>query len=87
MVSGDPVKIEYVSAKASALTESDEDAVELHFTALLRMAAKNSAAFFCEIVRRTIPQKSGRTETNRRASGECQVSPSKEARGTLLLLA
>lgn len=43
---GDPVKTEYDEDQGAALVESDEEAVELRSTALLRMAAKHSAAFF-----------------------------------------
>lgn len=42
----DPVKTEYGKDQGSALVEPDEEAVELRSTALLRMAAKHSAAFF-----------------------------------------
>ena len=43
---GDPVKTEYDEDQGAALVESDEEAVELRSTALLRMAAKHSAAIF-----------------------------------------
>ena len=43
---GDPVKTEYDEDQGVALVESDEEAVELRSTALLRMAAKHSAAIF-----------------------------------------
>ena len=84
---GDPVKTEYDEDQGDALVESDEEAVELRSTALLRMAAKHSAAIFCGTVRRTVPQKAGRTETSRRANGECQDSRSKGSRGTRFPLA
>ena len=42
---GDPVKTEYDEDQGAALVESDEEAVELRSTALLRMAAKHSAIF------------------------------------------
>lgn len=42
----DPVKTEYGKDQGSALVEPDEEAVELRSTALLRMAAKHSAAIF-----------------------------------------
>ena len=74
---GDPVKTEYDEDQGPALAESDEEAVELRSTALLRMAAKHSAAIFCGIVRRTVPQKAGRTETSCRANSEDQVLRSK----------
>lgn len=54
---GNPVKTEYASAKAAALAETDEEAVEISLPAHLRMAAKRSAAIFCGSVRRTVPQK------------------------------
>ena len=41
---GDSVKTEYDQDQGVALVESDEEAVELRSTALLRMAAKHSAA-------------------------------------------
>ena len=41
---GDPVKTEYDEDQGAALVESDEEAVDLRSTALLRMAAKHSAA-------------------------------------------
>ena len=41
---GDPVKTEYGKDQGTALVESDEEAVELRSIALLRMAAKHSAA-------------------------------------------
>ena len=47
----DPVKTEYDEDQGVALVESDEEAVELRSTALLRMAAKHSAAIFCGAVR------------------------------------
>ena len=40
------MKTEYDEDQGAALVESDEEAVELRYTALLRMAAKHSAAFF-----------------------------------------
>ena len=43
---GDSVKTEYDEDQGAALVESDEEAVELRSTALLRMAAKHSAAIF-----------------------------------------
>ena len=43
---GDPVKTEYGKDQGAALVEPDEEAVELRSTALLRMAAKHSAAIF-----------------------------------------
>ena len=43
---GDPVKTEYDEDQGVALVEPDEEAVELRSTALLRMAAKHSAAIF-----------------------------------------
>ena len=43
---GDPVKTEYGKGQGTALVEPDEEAVELRSTALLRMAAKHSAAIF-----------------------------------------
>ena len=43
---GDPVKTEYGKDQGAALVEPDEEAVELRSTALLRMAAKRSAAIF-----------------------------------------
>ncbi|MBQ6578753.1 MAG: hypothetical protein IJL91_13595 [Bacteroidales bacterium] len=45
---GDPVKTEYDEDQGPALVEPDEEAVELRSTALLRMAAKHSAAIFVE---------------------------------------
>ena len=84
---GDPVKTEYDEDQGAALVESDEEAVELRSTALLRMAAKHSAAIFCGTVRRTVPQKAGRTETSRRADGESQDSRSKGSRGKRFPLA
>ncbi len=43
---GDPVRTEYDEDQGAALVESDEEAVELRSAALLRMAAKHSAAIF-----------------------------------------
>ena len=40
------MKTEYDSAKAAALAESDEEAVDTSLPAHLRMAAKHSAAIF-----------------------------------------
>ena len=85
--SGDPVKTEYDEDQGAALVESDEEAVELRSTALLRMAAKHSAAIFCGTVRRTVPQKAGRPDTRRRANGECQDCWGKGSRGTRFPLA
>ena len=48
---GNPVKTEYDEDQGAALVEPDEEAVELRSTALLRMAAKHSAAIFCGTVR------------------------------------
>ena len=45
---GDPVKTEYEEDQGAALVEPDEEVVELRSTALLRMAAKMSAAIFVE---------------------------------------
>ena len=45
------------------------------------------SGYFCGTVRRTVPQKAGRTETSRRANGECQDSRSKGSRGTRFPLA
>ena len=47
---GDPVKTEYDEDQGVALVEPDEEAVELRYTALLRMAAKHSAAIFIDVV-------------------------------------
>ena len=46
-----------------------------------------SEASNCGAVQRTVPQKAGRTETSRRADGECQDSRSKRSRGTRFPLA
>jgi hypothetical protein len=40
------VKTEYGKDQGTALVEPDEEAIELRSTALLRMAAKHSAAIF-----------------------------------------
>ena len=75
---GDPVKTEYDEDQGAALVESDEEAVELRSTALLRMAAKHSAAIFCGTVRRTVPQK---PEGLKRAAGQTASVRTAGARG------
>ncbi len=45
------------------------------------------SGYFCGAVRRTVPQKAGRTKTSRRANGECQFCRSKGLRGTRFPLA
>ena len=73
-------------AKAAALAESDEEAVELRSTAHLRMAAKRSAAFLWKRPANG-SAKTGRPETSRRANGEIQECRSKGSRGTQVPLA
>jgi len=74
-------------AKAVALAESDEVAVEISLPAHLRMAAKRSAAIF--LWKRPVngSAKTGMTETSRRANGEIQECRSKGSRGTRFPLA
>ena len=79
---GDPVKTEYGKDQGSALVEPDEEAVELRSSALLRMAAKHSAAIFVgssgerfrkkpEGMKRAAGQAASVRTTGARGQGEC----------------
>ena len=79
---GDSVKTEYDEDQGVALVESDEEAVELRSTALLRMAAKHSAAIFVgpsserfrkmpEGLKRAAGQTASVRSTGARGQGKC----------------
>ena len=64
-------------AKAAALAESNEEAVELRSHRSFADGSETLSGYFCGNVRETVPQKNGRTETSRRTNGECQVCRAK----------
>ena len=79
---GDSVKTEYGEDQGIALVEPDEEAVELRSTALLRMAAKHSAAIFVgpsgerfrkmpEGLKRAAGQTASVRSAGARGQGEC----------------
>ena len=74
------VKTEYDESQGIALAEFNEEAVDVSLPALLRMAAKQSAAIFVETSGERF-RKTGRNETSRRANGERQDCRSKGSRG------
>ena len=68
-------------AKAAALAESNEEAVELRSHRSFADGSETLSGYFCGNVRETVPQKNGRTETSRRTNGEYQIFRSKGSRG------
>ena len=74
-------------AKDAALAESDEEAVETSLPRSFADGSETISGYFCGSVQRTVPQKSGMTETSRRANSEIQECRSKGSRGTQFPLA
>lgn len=80
------MKTEYDEDQGAALVESNEEAVELRSTAHSRWQ-RNTQRLFLWDRPANGSAKAGRTETSRRANGECQDCRSKGSRGTRFPLA
>lgn len=80
------MKTEYDEDQGAALVESNEEAVELRSTAHSRWQ-RNTQRLFLWDRPANGSAKAGRTETSRRANGECQDCWSKGSRGTRFPLA
>ena len=83
----DSVKTESDSAKVAALAESDEEAAHVFAPPFSCGWQRKCQRLF--LWKRPVngSAKTGRTETTRRANGECQICRSKGSRGTRFPLA